>query len=235
MRSRAERRRVGEWVLRAALFAVLLVALWRSLQRTDTSRVARTTSATAFSKDLERIVASNAVGSVDLATDAMPSRADRDALVALRRNGVAVRWNGSPPPLALEATRAREPEARARLHIIGGGAQVLALVDSAGLLDSVRAGAGATVDAASIVGTVRVGAGTFAATAHAPKQETRRAVLVLGRADWETKFVMQALSEAGWVVRARIPAAPNVDVRDDGILPIDTARYDVVVALDSSS
>jgi hypothetical protein len=235
MRSRAERRRVGELVLRAALFAVLVVALWRSLQRPDASRIARATSSSALSKDLGKIVASNAVASIDLNTDAMPSRADRDALSALRRNGVAVRWNGSPPPLALEATRAREPEARARLHVAGGGTQVVALVDSAGLLDSVRAGTGATVDAASIVGTVRAEQGRFVASAMAPTEETRRAVLVLGRADWETKFVLQALSEAGWVVRARIPAAPNVDVRDDGILPIDTARYDVVVALDSSS
>lgn len=222
-------------MLRAALFAVLVVALWRSLQRSDASRISRATKASTLSQELGAIAASADVTGVDLMTDAMPSRADRDALAALRRNGVAVRWNGSPPALALEATRAREPEARARLHIVGGGAAVLALVDSAGLLDSVRAGAGATVYAASIVGAVRAETGTFAATAHAPTQQSRRAVLVLGRADWETRFVIQALSEAGWVVRARIPAAPNVDVRDAEILPIDTARYDVVVALDSSS
>ncbi|MDB4881369.1 MAG: hypothetical protein JWL95_135, partial [Gemmatimonadetes bacterium] len=177
---------------------------------------------------------SNAIASVDLTTDAMPSRTDRDALTALRRNGVAVRWSGSPPPLALEATRARDPEARARLHVAGGGAQPIALSDSAGLLDSVRAGAAATIDAVSIVGAVRAEQGKFFASAFAPGQETRRAILVLGRADWETKFVMQALTEAGWIVRARIPTAPNVDVRDDAILPLDTARYDVVVALDSS-
>jgi hypothetical protein len=165
----------------------------------------------------------------------MPTRTEREALIALRRNGVAVHWTGAPPSLTLEATRVREPEARARLHVAGGGAQVIALVDSAGLLDTVRAGAGATVDAASIVGAVRAEQGKFVASAHAPAPDARRAVLVLGRADWETKFVMQALTEAGWVVRARIPAAPNVDVRDDGILPLDTARYDVVVALDSSS
>ena len=222
-------------MLRAALFAVLVVALWRSLHQADASRASRSTSASALAKDLAQIVASSTVASVDVKADAMLTRSDRDALIALRRSGVAVRWNGSPPSLALEATRAREPEARARLHMVGGGTQVLALVDSAGLLDSVRAGAGATLDAASIVGAVRAQQGRFVATAHAPTQDPRRAVLVLGRADWETKFVMQALSEAGWVVRARIPAAPNVDVRDDGILPLDTARYDVVVALDSSS
>jgi hypothetical protein len=235
MPSRAERRRIGEAALRAALFAVLVIALWRSLQRSDALRISRATTASALTRDLGGIAASNAVVSVDLTTDAMPSRTERDALTALRRNGVAVRWNGAPPPLALEATRAREPEARARLHVAGGGAQLITLVDSAGLLDSVRAGAGATVDAVSIVGAVRAEQGKFVASASAPNQETRRAVLVLGRADWETKFVMQALTEAGWVVRARIPTAPDVDVRDDALLPLDTARYDVVVALDSSS
>ncbi|MEO8335267.1 MAG: hypothetical protein ABI664_09850 [bacterium] len=234
MRSRAEHRRAGEWVLRAALLAVLGIALWRSLQPLDALRSTRTATVSALKTNFAGI-ANGAVSGVDLTIDAMPSRAQRDALIALRRSGVAVRWNGSPPALALEASRAREPEARARLHVIGGGTQPITLVDSAGLLDTVRAGAGATVHAANIVGAVRAEQGKFSATAHAPIQETRRAVLVLGRADWETKFVMQALSEAGWVVRARIPTAPNVDVRDDAISPIDTARYDVIVALDSSS
>ncbi|MEO5817472.1 MAG: hypothetical protein ABIT20_19540 [Gemmatimonadaceae bacterium] len=235
MPSRAERRRAGEWVLRAAVFAVLGVALWRSVQRPDASRVSRGAATSALTRDLGAIVTHGAVTAVDLTIDAMPTRIERDALIALRRNGVAVHWTGTPPALAIEATRAREPEARARLHVVGGGTQVIVLVDSAGLLDTVRAGAGATVDAASIVGAVRAEQGKFAASAYAPIPDARRAVLVLGRADWETKFVMQALSEAGWAVRARIPAAPNVDVRDDGLLPLDTARYDVVVALDSSA
>jgi hypothetical protein len=235
MPSRAERRRIGEWVLRAALLAVLGVALWRSMQPASASHTGRATTVSTFARDLGQLAASSAVSSVDLSANALPNRAERDALTALRRNGVVVRWNGTPPSLAVEATRAREPEARARLHVTGGGAQTIALVDSAGLLDSIRAGSGATVEAASIVGAVRAEQGKFVASAYAPVQETRRAVLVLGRADWETKFVIQALSEAGWNVRARIPAAPNVDVRDDGILPLDTARYDVVVALDSSA
>src|SRR5689334_9759151 len=117
MPSRAERRLVGEWVLRAALLATLGVALWRSLQPSSTSHVGRATSASAMERDLGRLVASSAVTSIDLTVDALPNRAERDALTALRRNGVAVRWNGSPPALAIEATRAREPEARARLHV----------------------------------------------------------------------------------------------------------------------
>src|SRR5258707_512993 len=58
---------------------------------------------------------------------------------------------------------------------------------------------------------------------------------VLGGAGWEIKVVLAALTEAGWGVRARLPAAPGVAITDPALLPIDTARYDVVVALDSSA
>jgi hypothetical protein len=131
--------------------------------------------------------------------------------------------------------RVREPQARSRLLVRSDAGAALALADSAGLIDSVAASGGATVDAATVVGGVRAQRGAFAALAPAQDAESRRAVLVLGRADWETKFVMQALTESGWVVRGRIPTAPGVVVRDEGLLPLDTARYDAVIALDSSA
>jgi hypothetical protein len=235
MRSRVERRRLGEWVLRAALMVLLVVSLWRSLRPADIAPVTRATTVSALASDLDAIVANPAVGTVHLSADALPTRAERDALTALRNTEVAVRWSGSPPAIALEASRVREPDARALVKVIGAGDKLVALVDSAGLLDSVRADAGATIEVVSVVGAVRAKLGGFVARAFAPEAEQRRAVLVLGRADWETKFVMQALNEAGWVVRARIPAAPGVTVHDDALLPLDTARYDVVVALDSSA
>jgi hypothetical protein len=63
----------------------------------------------------------------------------------------------------------------------------------------------------------------------------RRDVLVLGRAGWESRFVLAALGEAGWQVRGWLPVAPGVAVVDASLLPIDTSRYDVVVALDSTA
>jgi hypothetical protein len=235
MRSAAERRLTGEWLLRATLLVVLAVALWRSVQRAEVSQISRATTTTALARDLSSIVASPKVRAVDLSADAMPSRAERDVLVALRRAGTTVRWSGAPPALAVEASRVREPDARASVLVTNGSATPIALVDSAGLLDSVRAGNGSSIESAALVGAARAEQGKFVARAYAPAPETRRAVLVLGRADWETKFVAQALNEAGWIVRARIPAAPGVIVHDDALLPLDTARYDVVVALDSSS
>ncbi|HEY5441689.1 MAG TPA: hypothetical protein VIJ90_10450 [Gemmatimonadaceae bacterium] len=235
MRSHAELRRAAEWLLRAALFAALGIALWRSLQHEGRASGSRSTSTSALARDLDAIISDPAVVAIDLAIDAMPSRAERDVLVALRRAGVTVRWRGTPPALAVEATRVREPDERARILVGAGTSTPISLVDSAGLLGTVRARTGATIEAATIVGAVRAQQGKFAARAVAPVGEPRRAVLVLGRADWESKFVMSALVESGWVVRASIPTAPGVTVRDDGVLPIDTARYDVVVALDSSA
>ena len=235
MRSRADLRSTGEWVLRVALLAALGVALWRSLRPVEVSLTSRAVSASALGRDLDAMLTDPLLSAVDLTIDAMPSRAERELLMALRRAGVAVRWHGNPPALAIEAVRVREPDERTRLLIAGNGGVPLVLVDSAGLLDSIRGRSVATVDVASVVGAVRAEQGRFAARAVVGSSDPRRAVLVLGRADWESKFVMSALSEAGWLVRASIPTAPGVTVRDDGLLPIDTTRYDVVVALDSSA
>ena len=235
MRSHASVRRIAEWVLRAALIAALGFALWRSMRASGAIPHSRTTSASVLTRDLDAIAADPGVSTVELRVDAMPSSAERDLLVALRRSGVGVHWSGSPRALAIEVIRAREPDQRARVLVAGMGAAPTAVLDSVGLLDTVRVTAGATLDAATTVGAVRAEQGAFAARAAVPLQGVRGAVLVLGRADWESKFVMSALEEAGWVVRASIVAAPAVLVRDAAILPLDTSRYDAVVALDSTA
>jgi hypothetical protein len=119
--------------------------------------------------------------------------------------------------------------------VVSGNTAPASLSDSAGVLDTVRASAGASIDAEAIVGDVLASQGRFVARATPAASDKRRAVLVLGRPDWESKFAITALTEAGWTVRASIPTAPGVSIRDADILPIDTARYDAVVALDSSA
>jgi hypothetical protein len=110
----------------------------------------------------------------------------------------------------------------------------MSVTDSAGTLDTLRGG-NATMRVGTLVGIVRALDGQTSAASALPAPASRRAVLVLGRADWDIKFVMSALTEAGWQVRARIPAAPGVDVHDDALLPLDTARYDAVIALDTTA
>jgi hypothetical protein len=235
MLSRADVGLVAEWSLRIVLVGALSVALWRSLRTDEHSSTSRSTTTTGLVRELSAAVANSAIASLDLTLDAMPSHAQRDVLIASRRAGISVHWHGAPPALAIEATSVREPDGHARLFVTGGAGAPLALADSAGILDSVPASAGVTIDAASVVGGIRAQQGRFAATTFVAASAPRRAVLVLGRADWETKFVMSALTESGWAVRARIPTAPGVAVHDDAVLPIDTGRYDVVIALDSSA
>ncbi len=235
MPSRAETREAAEWIARVALIAALAFALWRATREATIAGISRSTRASALAQDLPSVIADAKTIAIDVELDAMPSRAERDLLVALRRSGVGVRWHGSPPVLAIETARVREPDDRARVLVVSGTNAPVALVDSAGVLDSVRANSGATIDAEATVGDVRAEQGRFAARASAPAADVRRAVLVLGRPDWESKFAISALTESGWTVRASIPTAPGVTIRDEGILPIDTARYDAVVALDSSA
>ena len=241
MPSRAELRVRVEWVLRGALVVALATAFWRSIQPATTTSSTRTVAASALGQELAGVIADTRVTALDVAIDVMPTRADRDMLVASRRAGMLIRWHDLPPALAIEVVRMREPDARARVLVVTADSVALALADSAGTIDTVRAKGGATIDVATIVGGVRVQQGAFAATAprqpllRSGRQPSQGAVLVLGRADWEGKFVMSALAEAGWHVRASLPVAPGVAVRDDGVLPLDTSRYDVVIALDSSA
>ena len=225
----------AEWVARVALIAALAFALWRATREATAGNVSRSIKASSLAALLPLAAASANVNAVDLDVDAMPSSAERDLLVGIRRAGADVRWHGTPAVLAIEVARVREPDDRARVLVVSSSTAPTALADSAGLLDTVRAGAGASIDAEAVVGDVRVEQGRFAARAGPPPSDKRRAVLVLGRPDWESKFVIAALTEAGWTVRASIPTAPGVSIRDADIQPIDTARYDAVVALDSSA
>jgi len=236
MRSRGERRVASEWVLRGVLVTALAAALWGSVRTVSSSSSARTMVASALGKELGGVIADQRVTVLDVKIDAMPTRTDRALLVAFRRAGATVRWHDVPPALAIEAVRVREPAARTRVLVSADDSAAISLADSAGVLDTVRAQSGATIDVATIVGSVHAQQGAFAARARLVTTGSKPgAVLVLGRADWEGKFVMSALTEAGWTVRASVPIAPSVSVRDDGVLPLDTARYDVVIALDSSA
>ncbi len=196
----------------------------------------RATRASDLVPTLAEATGANRIGALELEMNAFPTPVQRAWLVALRRAGVDVRWHGAVPDMGLAAERIREPSAAVRVLLTAGTGTEVVLSDSAGALDSLRVSAtGATLEAADVVGRVRATQGAYASSVSAPDATPRRAVLVLGRASWESRFVISALTEAGWQVRARIPAAPGVAVTDAGMLPLDTARYDGVVALDSTA
>jgi hypothetical protein len=236
MPSRAERRGAAEWVLRALLVIALAVGLWRSLHASAASPMTRTADVRGLPDALREATRAASVVAIDLHVDSLPGAMERDWLAALRRAGVAVRWHGAPPALALEPLRSREPESRVRLLVTSDSAVPLAIADSAGSIDMMRVTTrGGELESSAIVGEVHAQRGRWLAGGRVPPASPPRAVLVLGRAGWEGKFVAAALQESGWTVRARMPAAPNVFVADAGVLPIDTARYAAVVALDSTA
>jgi hypothetical protein len=238
MRSRADLRRGLEWAGRGVVIALLVVALWRALHERGQGEEHRAATAASLAHTLREATAAPRIGSVALTLDSLPSPVQRAWLRALRHAGVAVHWRGELPAFALDAERVREPDSRTRLLLVAEPGAPLALADSAGALDTLHlraGGAGVSLEAADVVGGVQARRGAFVARAALPAAAARREVLVLGRAGWESKFVLAALSEAGWRVRARLPTAPGVAVTDPALLPIDSAHYDAVVALDSSA
>ena len=236
MRSRAELRRASEWALRVALVALLSLSLWRALHERAPGAESRRTSTRALARTLDDATRGARVGAVDVDVDGRLTPAQRAWLAALRGAGVAVTWRGALPAVRMSAERVREPDAPVRLLLAADTGAALAVSDSAGALDSLHASSGgAMLEAADVVGPIQATRGAYSASITPPQAADRRDVLVLGRASWESRFVLDALTEAGWRVRARLPAAPGVAVTDAELLPIDTARYDVIVALDSTA
>lgn len=236
MRSRADLRVVAEWLLRAALLGALGAALARSLAPGAEATIARRADARGLPAALAEATRAARVVSLAVHVDSLPAAAERAWLVALRRAGVGVSWSGQPASLAVMAERSREPDARVRISVVGDVGAPVAITDSAGAIDTVAVGArGGMLVAPAVVGAVRVARGRVGASAAVPAASPPRAVLVIGRAGWEAKFVAAALQEAGWTVRARQVIAPGVVVADPGMFPLDTSRYGVVVALDSTA
>ena len=112
--------------------------------------------------------------------------------------------------------------------------RAVTLSDDVGVIDSVRVRqVGATVLVPVAVGRVVARAGTQRLAASAPDSTRTRAIVVIGGAGWEGKFIVSALEERGWPVIARFAVAPNVDVTQ-GTLALDTSRVAAVIAVDTS-
>lgn len=159
-----------------------------------------------------------------------PDARTRDSLAALAAAGVRVSWRGTPAPVAAMAEPVREPAGGWRVSTVSGAA--VALGDSLGLIDSLEAGGGSLV-ASGIRGALAATEGGTAATAVPDDVAELGRVLVLGRAGWESKFVVAALEEAGWRVDARISVGPGIAVEQGTRVP-SLERHAAVVVLDTA-
>src|SRR4051812_30408672 len=137
MPSRAELRRPIELALRAALLVVLGVAFWRSMAGTRASGAAIRTNPEQLQQAVRQVLSRPDVKSLELNVSRTPTRAERDALRALRDAGVVVRWNGNVSDVAVEVVADRDPGGGSEIRVIGGSGQVV-VRDSAGAIDTLR-------------------------------------------------------------------------------------------------
>ena len=156
-------------------------------------------------------------------------------LAALRHGGHGVTWNGSPPPTVVVTEPVVEPNGGVRVSVAAPANDRVTLADVAGTIDSARvSGLGVAFTVPLSVDSLLVRVNQQPLAVAPPATVQPRAVLVVGDAGWEAKFVAGALEERGWNVLARFAVAPSVDVRAATQVQIDTAHLAAIVAIDSS-
>ena len=228
-------RRTAERVLRAAAALALALALWQAMRP---SAPAGTEAATA--RDLAAALVRWTFTAPDTAVATFagaPAPLVRDWLVALRRAGTVVHWNGRGlSPVAAAVERVPEPGGSIRVVVAAPSGTTTVLADAAGALGSVVTGRwGGSVSGIQASGVVTAIKDGSVASVSLPPALVLRRVLVLGAAGWESKFVVAALEERGWTVDARLQVAPGVTVTQGPSPDLDTARYAAVIALDTTA
>ncbi len=236
MHSRAETRSGVETVLRVVSIGVIAWMLWLSLDHGKPESVvgAHTVALSAELKDWSRRGVTPDRISVQL--DSVPTPRQRDWLAALRASGSKVSWNGSLPAVGVEVQPIAAPSGGYNVLVSAPAGSAIVVGDEVGPLDTVRAAnGGARISVPSASGVVTATSSGTTARASLPDSLRIKHVLVLGSADWESKFVIAALEEDGWKVDAQTAVAPGVRVTQGSIEPIDTSRYSAVIALDKSA
>jgi hypothetical protein len=163
-----------------------------------------------------------------------PSARERDWLAAIREAGTTVQWSGELAPVAIETYPAADPAGGAFMLVSAPGQASVA--DALGPIDTIETGGEpVTVRVGDARGAITLtSAGERARAGVAPASQTRR-VIVAGAANWEAKFLIAALEEAGWQVDTRLRVRPDEVVRQGATVMPDTARHAAVVLLDSAA
>lgn len=173
-----------------------------------------------------------------LSLGAVPPASVRAALHAMRAAGVPVHWRDSTGArgLALSVSRAAVPGAPFDVRVSGAAGRAVLLQDAGGVLDSVvTPGAVHAWRLQSASAPLRVQMGRGEALGALPDSGVARRLLLVAEPGWESKFVVAALEEAGWLVDGRVRVSPSGSVTVGTPLTLDTARYAAVLVLDSMS
>jgi hypothetical protein len=223
-----------ELVCRLAAFGVLGWLLGGSLMSSPTRRLERaSTNGIAARVAVWTRTTPNVRLHADLTTTPDPWIVDW--LAALGHSGHGVTWSGSPPAAAMSSEAVADPRGSVRVDIAAPAYTRVVLRDSASVVDSVRVSElGATIMTPLVVGELVADVGGQRVVASAPDSARLRAIVVVGDASWEGKFIVSALEERGWPVVVRFHVAPNVDVTQGGFPVLDTSRVAAVVAIDTT-
>ncbi|HZK78700.1 MAG TPA: hypothetical protein VFC35_07320 [Gemmatimonadaceae bacterium] len=236
MPSRAEIRGRIEMVLRVISVGIIAYMLWQSLDHGRVVSVASGRTAT-LSQDLREWTRSGiAPDRISVRLDSVPTPRERDWLAALRASGSLLSWNGSPPAVGIEVQPIAAPTGGYNVLVSAPAGSSVVIGDEIGPIDTLRAeSGGARVFVPSASGIITATLSGTTARSSLPDTLRIRRVLVIGNADWESKFVIAALEEDGWKVDAQTHLAPGVSVTQGSVNSIDTSRYSAVIALDRSA
>ncbi|MHB1225344.1 MAG: hypothetical protein ACYC2G_15050 [Gemmatimonadaceae bacterium] len=225
-----------EVVLRLVALAAIVLVLVRTLGRDDTGGGVRA-AGDAVPAALARWSADPELTEAHVSFDALPSNGVRQWIRALRASGVAVGYDlPTLAPLAVGVEAVADPARALRVLVAAPTDLAVEVRDALGVLDTLRAAAaGAELAGTALASPVTATGPGIAASAAVPDSLLLRPLLVLGRAGWESKFTIAALEERGWTVIARISVAPDVDVVQGAMPPLDTARLSAVIALDETA
>lgn len=225
-----------EVALRMIALWGILVLLVRVMAPTDGARAERADEGDAEAA-LARWTTDPRVTSGHLSFAALPDAAVRSWMRALDRAGVPVSYDAPEwAPVALSTRAVADPLSPSRLQVAAPAGSAVAISDAIGPLDTLDVlGAGGAMELSAPSSPIRAALQGVTATAYAPDSLLLRPVLVIGSAGWETKFTVAALEERGWTVLSRMAVAPDVEVTQGVIPPLDTARLAAVVALDRSA
>jgi hypothetical protein len=234
MRSRAE------WALRAGVIGLLAWSAWRALQPVP-AVAASVTVRTVRQALTQWTTTAPPPATVHVVIDTgsgLPGYA-RQWLVALGESGTRVTWSSTIPLLAtaIGVEPVADPSGATRVQVAAPAGAAVVIGDALGPFDTVRVmpGAhGASVIVPASIRTATAIVGGLVATGAASDSLTLRHILVLGRAGWESKFIVRALEDEGWLVDAELRVTPRYAVLQGHPGAIDTIRYAAVVAVDSA-
>jgi hypothetical protein len=186
---------------------------------------------------LDRWTRADPARTLHVRLDTVPDAAHSAWLAALRAAGAHVSWSSSAIP-ATAVTAFRSPSPSGDVVVMsattGDGDPVLS--DDLGPIDTLS---GVRLTHVSRIpdseGTLVLTSHGQAARAHVDTAVRRSQVLVVGTPGWESKFVIAALEERGWLVDSRLRISPDHVVTQGSRAALDTSRWSAVVLLDSAA